>query len=387
MRNKTITSEYVSAGHPDKIADQISDAILDAYLVDDENVRAGIETMIKDNVVVLGGEVTSRATIDHEKVVRDVFENLKFPKDHHLGGGDVKIINLIGKQSPEIHKGVDKKKGVIGAGDQGFMVGYASNETRTYMPLGMALAKAIIKFLPRQGIGPDMKSQVIVDYDAEGNASIKNVLVSAMHQCGLQDLREVVETCLFGKEGALTAMTDFAPYLQGKDIDIVVNPCGEWRIGGPISDCGVTGRKLVVDQYGGYCNIGGGAFSGKDYSKVDRSGAYMARYIAKNIVAAGLCNTARVELAYTIGIPEPTAMNIAMDKNHKMILTLAEYLKKNVDMTPRGIFERFRGFSPRNAFLAGYGHFGADLRRYPLKKYQYPWEVTDLVDGIRSAVG
>lgn len=383
MRNRTVTSECVSAGHPDKIADRISDAILDAYLSEDMNVRAGIETMVKDNIVVLGGEVRSHATINHEKVVRGVFNRMKFPVDHHLRGGDIRVINLIGGQSNEIYSGLIKDNDIIGAGDQGFMVGYASDETSTYMPLGMELARRIIDLMPRY-FGPDMKSQVIVEYDAEGHASIKNILVSAMHQCDLQKMRDEVMDKVFGKHSLLSEMKDFAPYLKKRNFDIVVNPCGEWKTGGPIADCGVTGRKLVVDQYGGYCNIGGGAFSGKDFSKVDRSGAYMARYLAKNIVAAGLCHSAKVELAYTIGIPEPTAMNIQMDRNQEMIPDLIEFIKKKVDMTPRGMYVRFGGHVSRNEYLAEHGHFGVDVENKPWVRYIYAWEITDLIDIIRT---
>ena len=258
---KTITCESVSYAHPDKIADQLSDSILDEFLKKDPNAKCGIEVMIKDNVVVLGGEVSSTANVNYEEVVRNVFKELPFSKEHHLSPNEIKIINLIGKQSPEIHQGVVKEDGVIGAGDQGFCVGYASNESPTYMPLGHYLAKKICQYVASliPLYGPDAKSQVTIEYDEYGNAIVKNILVSTMNQNSIENCRkDITDFILENKVGIDENI--FNHYLKNDNYSILVNPCGEWRIGGPVSDCGVTGRKIVVDAFGGYCNVGGGAF-------------------------------------------------------------------------------------------------------------------------------
>ena len=230
MCKKTITSEYVSYGHPDKIADQISDAILDAYLEKDKNCRTGIEVMVKDNVVVLGGEVNSTATIHYDEIVRNVFKNLPFSKEHHLAPNEIKIINLIGKQSTEIHNGVDKGKGIIGAGDQGFMVGYASNETYTYMPLGHYLAKKICQYIASLTplYGPDTKSQVTVEYDENNIPTVKHILISTMHQNSLDNCRNDITKYIINNEINISQYI-FDNYIKNNnDLVIDVNPCGEW---------------------------------------------------------------------------------------------------------------------------------------------------------------
>ena len=271
-KNKVITSEYVSWGHPDKIADQIADQILDDLCRQDRNTRAGIEVMVKDNIVTLGGEVKTYADIDYEKSVRKVFEWLNFPESHNLAPEKIKVINLIGKQSPEISKMVDKDDGDIGAGDQGFMVGYASNEAPNYIPLGVYIAKRLCLgccqlLLDKHGAftqqhtmsGPDAKTQVVVSYDEDENPTIEYVLLSAMHPKGKLDrLRELVKDKFM--RGDFFDKDIYEKYIKKKSIKIEVNPCGEWTIGGPVADCGVTGRKIVVDQFGGYCNVGGGRY-------------------------------------------------------------------------------------------------------------------------------
>lgn len=388
MCKKTITSEYVSYGHPDKIADQISDAILDAYLEKDKNCRTGIEVMVKDNVVVLGGEVNSTATINYDEIVRNVFKNLPFSKEHHLAPNEIKIINLIGKQSTEIHNGVDKGKGIIGAGDQGFMVGYASNETYTYMPLGHYLAKKICQYIASLTplYGPDTKSQVTVEYDKNNNAAVKYILVSTMHQNNLNNCRNDIEKYIRNNEINLPKEI-FNKYIKNnKELTIVVNPCGEWRIGGPVSDCGVTGRKIVVDAYGGYCNVGGGCQSSKDFSKVDRSAAYMCRYLAKNIVATGICNTAKVELSYAIGVPNPCAINIELDINNNKSDKIITWIKGNVDLTPHGIIERFEGFYPRYYNTAKNGHYGYNVNGNEELEKLYPWEKIDIATPLQEII-
>lgn len=356
--NKLIASEFVSFGHPDKIADQIADAIVDVFLKKDENARTGIEVMVKDNIVVLGGEVNSIAKVDYDEIVRNVYSRLSFPQNHHLQPHEIKVINLIGKQSEEIHNGVDKDE-EIGAGDQGFMVGYASNETSVLMPLGYEMARTIGNYVANQDLwGPDTKSQVIVEYNDKNEAiGIHNILVSTMHQCSLECVREGVEIAIKNNLVGLDEDT-YNKFIKNKDIKIDVNPCGSWQIGGPVSDCGVTGRKLVVDSYGGYCNIGGGNYSGKDFSKVDRSGAYMARYLAKNIVASGFCDKCRVTLSYMIGVAEPCSVEIDANRNQELVPQLKKWIANNVDLTPKGIIKRFKNNIPSFEICSRVGHFG-----------------------------
>lgn len=385
-KNKLVVSEFVSYGHPDKIADQIADAILDAFLKKDENVRAGIEVMVKDNVVVLGGEINSNSSINYDSVVRNVFANLNFPANHHLTPNEIKIINLIGKQSEEIHSGVDKDD-TIGAGDQGFMVGYASNETSVYMPLGHYMAKTICNYVAnRDSWGPDTKSQVIVEYDENNKAvGIHSILVSTMHQCSLECVREGVELAIRNNFVGFDKNI-YERFIKNKDVKIDVNPCGSWQIGGPVSDCGVTGRKLVVDAYGGYCNIGGGNASGKEFSKVDRSAAYMARYLAKNIVASGFCDTARVTLSYMIGVAQPCSVEIDVNRNEDKLPQLKKWLSNNVDMTPKGIIDRLGGKYPQFYETSRDGHFGFDKSSLYINKVARNWENLDLVDDLKQFV-
>lgn len=391
MCKKIITSEFVSCGHPDKIADTIADSLLDAYLKGDKNTRAGIEVMVKDNTVVLGGEVLSNAVINYDTIVRSVFEDLRFPSNHHLQPENIKIINLIGKQSSEIHNGVDKSDEVIGAGDQGFVVGFASDDTEVYMPLGHFVAKKICQWVASQrdlGLGPDVKSQVIVERDETTCENvIKYILVSTMHteDADTNEVTKIIKNEIFNHNIGLGAKV-FEKYIKGKEneIEVVVNPCGAWHIGGPVSDCGITGRKLVVDQYGGYSNIGGGFFGGKDYTKVDRSAAYMARYIAKNIVASGIAKTAKVELSYVIGVPEPSSMNIDLGNAIEGINidALKKWIQKKVNLTPYGIMTKFNYSFPRNQFNEIWGFYGVDVNKNRNLEKFYPWETIDLADEI-----
>ena len=387
MSKKIITSEFVSSGHPDKIADVIGDALLDEYLKVDKDTRAGIEVMVKDNVVVLGGEVTSLAKIDYDTIIRKIYDVYNFPSSHNLNGKDIKIINLIGKQSTEIHSGVDKSDTEIGAGDQGFVVGFASNDTDVYMPLGHYLAKKICQYVSSQReyeLGPDTKTQVIIERDTETNENVvKSILVSTMHQCDLETCRSFVKKAiLFNNVGIENDL--FIKYVADKDIKIDVNPCGSWQIGGPVSDCGVTGRKLVVDQYGGYCNIGGGNLSAKDYSKVDRSAAYMARYIAKNIVAANIANTAKVEISYMIGVCEPCSLNIELDANKEKSNEIKEWVKEIVDLTPYGIMQKMKYAYPRNEKVQYMGYYGYNVENNDNLSRMFPWENLDLVEKLKE---
>lgn len=373
MKKGIITSEYVSCGHPDKIADQISDAILDEFIKQDENTRAGIETLVKDNVVVLGGEINSKGTVNYKEIVLKTIENLHFPLNHKLTPDNIKIVNLIGKQSEEIHSGVDKSEEEIGAGDQGFCVGFASDETDEYLPLATYISKKICRYIETvEGLGPDAKSQVTIDYNGE-TPKIVSILVSTMHNNNLAEVRGIV------KDAIITNKIGFPSNIFDKyeigSVPIVVNPCGEWHIGGPISDCGVTGRKIVVDQFGGYCNVGGGAFSGKDMTKVDRSAAYMARYIAKNLVAAGVCKTAKVEISYMIGVSKPSALNIEVTDCKVNVEDIITWVSEHIDITPKGIIQRFKTDEPLFYKTALKGHYGDN---------EYPWEKLDLVELIKG---
>ena len=392
---KIVTSEYVSYGHPDKVADQVSDALLDDYLTLDSNTRAGIETMIKDNIVIVGGEVKTEATnVNIEQTVRNVLDLVNYPDSHKLHGNDIKIINLIGEQSQEISKGVDRDDcDCIGAGDQGFVVGFASNETNEYMPLGVYIARQICKGVTLvDGLGPDVKTQVCVEYGARV-PKIKSIVVSTMHSDAfdIENVRRIIDNLIkTNRVGVNNVMDDevFFRYIKDKNIDYFINVNGTWVIGGPISDCGLTGRKIVVDQYGGYCNVGGGAFSGKDMSKVDRSGAYMCRYLAKNIVDAGLADEARVELSYVIGEPQPCAIKVELKNAHTTPIAnldkqIEMYIKEHVDLTPKGIIERFFpcGMKPVFFNTARNGHFG-----YNDNTALYPWEKLDLSDKLREYI-
>lgn len=388
---KTVVSEYVGFGHPDKVADQIGDALLDEYLRHDAQTRAGIEVMVKDNIVVLGGEVTSAASIDCEAVVRKVFARLPYPANHHLSPREIKVINLMGQQSSEISKGVDRENGEIGSGDQGFMVGYASNETPDYLPLGVHVAKKIcqhVAHLTDKGYGPDCKSQVIVNYDEEGCATIPSILVSTMHQNSLEQVRqEIID--IIANNGMNLNQQLFARYFQGNQTpEVTVNPCGGWHIGGSVSDCGVTGRKIVVDQFGGYAPVGGGNLHAKDMSKVDRSGAYMARYLAKNIVAAGIADTCRVELSYMIGSPQPSSVFIALNRNQQLVPMLTAWVSDHVDLSVKGIITRFDGSYPRYNNTAVNGNYGKTDQEMldPVIAKLYPWERTDLIDLLKTSL-
>ena len=381
---RTVVCEYVGFGHPDAVADQVSDALLDEFLKQDSNTRSGIEVMVKDNIIVLGGEVKSQGKIDYDSIVRKVFDNLPYPANHHLSADEIKVLNLIGKQSPEISRGVDKEDGTVAAGDQGFVVAMASNETEDYMPLGMHVAKKVCQYVASQtalGFGPDCKSQVITVYDEKGHAYIDSILVSTMHQGGLEADRKTIETMIRHNRMGFSeyVLTKYFLCTAHKP-KIIVNPNGEWRIGGSVSDCGMTGRKIVVNQFGGYCPVGGGNLGGKDLSKIDRSAAYMCRYLAKNIVAAGISDTAKVELSYMIGVPQPSSINIELNRNQDRIDDIIQWIKDHVDLSPSGIIRRFDGGYPRNLHTARYGHYGKTDKEMEDKAIAriYPWERTDI---------
>ena len=381
VSKRIVTSECVSFGHPDKIADQIADALLDEFTVYDRNTRAGIEVMVKDNIVVLGGEVSSKAVINYDTVVKEVFNDIEFPESHHLNPENIKIINLIGKQSPEISAKVDRSDENIGAGDQGFMVGYATNETPSYMPLGHYIARVLCNYFASfdNNFGPDCKTQVIVEYD-KNIVKVKDITVSVMNEYPLNDAIQLIKYCIISNKVELDK-TIYEKYIKGNnDISFHIMSGGEWKIGGPIADCGITGRKLAVDHYGGYCNISGGNLSGKDFSKVDRSASYMARYLAKNIVAAGIANEAKVTLSYTIGCIQSDSLCIEMDRNQEMIPQLTKWIMEHIDLSPKGIIDRFIGNGIISYYnLSKFGHFGIeDVGKVKMR----PWENIDIKEDI-----
>ena len=388
MSKKTVVCEYVGFGHPDVVADMVSDALLDEFLLQDPSTRAGIEVMVKDNIVVLGGEVNTRSKVDYDSTVRRVFASLPYPANHHLSADEIKVINLIGKQSPEISRGVDREDGIIGAGDQGWACAMASNETNDYLPLGVHIAKKICQYIASQtelGFGPDCKSQVIVVYDEKGHAKVDSILVSAMQRGDLETDRKTIETSIrCNKMGMDKIVFMKFIHLTADRPQIIVNPNGEWRIGGSVSDCGMTGRKIVVNQFGGYCSVGGGNLHGKDMSKVDRSAAYMCRYLAKNIVAAGVANTAKVELSYMIGVAQPSSIYVELTGSNYNVDDVTEWIKTNVDLSPIGIIWRFGGCYPRYFNTARYGHYGKTDEEMKDKQTAalYPWEKTDLTESL-----
>jgi S-adenosylmethionine synthetase len=372
---RLITTESVSIGHPDKVADQISDAILDAYLANDPNAKVAVETMVKDNCVVLGGEISSTFRADYEKIVKDTIKDIGYiDPEHGFYYKNVTLINLIGLQSPEINSAVLKNSEEdLGAGDQGFMTGYATNETDTYMPIGMYISKKLVDYVYSLNIsfGPDIKTQTTIEYGEDSNR-IHTLLVSTMHKKDIS-LDEVKDAITLAIKQNYIGLSKEVFDLMDENTKIIVNPAGSWNVGGPVSDCGVTGRKIVVDQYGPYCAVGGGAFSGKDPSKVDRSGAYLARYIAKNVVASGISDKCSVEIAYMIGIDKPASLNIntygKFDDSR-----LVEIVMQNFPMTPSEIINHFNLRTPIYNESAK-GHFGND---------SMPWEKLDKVEILSS---
>ena len=322
---RLFSTEQISKYHPDKFADQISDAILTECLSQDRDSHCGIETMVKDNTVVLGGEITTNAKVDYIDIVRRVADKLGYTVDA--------VINLVGKQSNEINEAVTSEK-KIGAGDQGIMFGYATAETESRLPFGFDLANKIISAIetdietnPNCPFKGDAKTQVTVDLDAEPTLdSVKTVLVSVCHKhmVTLDDVKAAVTKLIADIFG------------EHELPELIINPSGTWTLGGPTADCGLTGRKIVCDQYGGYCAVGGGAFSGKDPTKVDRSATYMARHLACKLIDIYQLKWCEVQLGYAIGIAEPVSVVVKNDKN----LPLEDYVRENYDLTPLGIIEK-----------------------------------------------
>ncbi len=376
------TSESVSKGHPDKVCDQISDAILDEILSKDKTARVACETYITRGLVIVGGEITTRTWVDVEQIARNVIKDIGYTDSKFGFNGDTcAVVNVIGKQSPDISQGVD----VGGAGDQGLMVGYAVNETLEYMPLPLVLANDILKNLEKARktktlpyVGPDAKSQVTVEYVDGKPMRVDTIVLSTQHTEDILDKTGNKITEKSKKEIEAVAILPAVKKWIDKDTKIYINPTGKFVIGGPQSDTGLTGRKIIVDTYGGRCPHGGGAFSGKDPTKVDRSAAYMARYIAKNIVAAKLASECTVQIAYAIGRDEPVGFYVDTDGTGTVAdEKLAAVARKIFPLTPRGIIEHFKLRSPIYLQTAAYGHFG---------RKGLPWETTDKVSALQKAV-
>ena len=372
------TSESVTEGHPDKMADQISDAVLDAILEQDSTARVACETLITTGLVVLAGEITTTAQINAQKIVRDTIDDIGY--NNALFGFDSNtcaVMNALGAQSPDIAQGVDTG----GAGDQGLMFGYACNETPELMPLPIQLAHHLTKKLSdirRSGeldyLRPDGKSQVTVEYRDGKPFRIDAVVISTQHadEVTTEQLRKDI------KEKVIIPTVP-AEYLDD-DTKYHINPTGRFVIGGPMGDAGVTGRKIIVDTYGGYAPHGGGAFSGKDPTKVDRSAAYMARYIAKNIVAAGLAEKVTVQLAYAIGVAEPVSVRVDTEGTGRVDEErLSELVREHFELTPKGIIETLDLRKPIFKQTAKFGHFGRTGD-------SFTWEKTDKADALLNAV-
>jgi len=367
------TSESVSEGHPDKIADQISDAVLDAILTQDKRGRVACETLVKTGVVIVAGEVTTSAWVDVEALVRKTVLDIGYDhSDMGFDGASCGVVNIIGKQSPDIAQGVDRKdEKKQGAGDQGLMFGYATNETDVLMPAAITLAHRLVKKqadVRKKGklswLRPDAKSQVTLRYENDAPVGIEAVVLSTQHSPDIstKTLREAVMEEIL------------KPVLPAKWIDkrtkYHINPTGRFVVGGPVGDCGLTGRKIIVDTYGGFARHGGGAFSGKDPSKVDRSAAYGARYVAKNIVAAGLAERCEVQLSYAIGVAEPTSIMVeTFGTGTVSNERLTALVRKHFDLTPYGLREMLDLVRPIYQKTAAYGHFGRT-------ESEFTWEST-----------
>ena len=379
------TSESVSEGHPDKVADQISDAVLDAMLEQDTNARVAVETMVKTGMVIIAGEVTTTAWVDLEDIVRRTVRDIGYnSSDVGFDSASCAVLNAIGKQSPDIAMGVDETDDhEQGAGDQGLMFGYASNETDVLMPAPITYAHRLVRRqaeVRKNGtlpwLRPDAKSQLSFRYEDDRPVGIDAIVLSTQHDpdISLEVLREAVMDEII------------MPVIPSEWLDqcprdnIHINPTGRFVIGGPVGDCGLTGRKIIVDTYGGMARHGGGAFSGKDPSKVDRSAAYASRYVAKNIVAAGLAERCEIQVSYAIGVAEPTSISVNTFGTGKTDESrLVELIREHFDLRPRGLVKMLDLLKPGYQSTAAYGHFGRDG--------EFSWENTDIADALRDAAG
>ena len=388
------TSESVSEGHPDKLADRISDAVLDAILTDDPHARVACETMVKTGVAIVGGEITTNAWVDLEDLVRGVIKDIGYTSSKVGYDGDTcGIINIIGKQSVDIAQGVDRKKPEDqGAGDQGLMFGYASNETEVLMPAPITFAHRLVErqaearksgLLP--WLRPDAKSQVTCRYENGKVVGIDAVVLSTQHDEDVtqEDLKEAVMELIV--KNVLPAN------LLHSDTQFHINPTGKFVIGGPVGDCGLTGRKIIVDTYGGMARHGGGAFSGKDPSKVDRSAAYAGRYVAKNIVAAGLADKCEIQVSYAIGVAQPTSISLNTFGTGKISDSkIIELVRQHFDLRPYAITNMLDLLHPMYQHTAAYGHFGREPFEMTVggKTFTaFPWEKTDRAAALKDAAG
>ncbi|MGB3138822.1 MAG: methionine adenosyltransferase [Nodosilinea sp.] len=377
------TSESVSEGHPDKMADQISDAVLDAILQEDLNARVAVETLVKTGMAIIAGEVRTNTYVDLEDIVRNVILSIGYDSsDVGFDGASCAVLNAIGKQSSDIAVGVDEAADKdLGAGDQGLMFGYATSETDTLMPAPIYYAHRLVErqaHLRKQGVlpwlRPDAKSQVTLRYENLKPVAIEAVVLSTQHDPDISqaDIREAV------MEEIIKPVLPNA-WLHA-DTCYHINPTGQFIIGGPVGDCGLTGRKIIVDTYGGMARHGGGAFSGKDPTKVDRSAAYAGRYVAKNIVAAGLADRCEIQVSYAIGVAQPTSISINTFGTGKIAdRAIAELVSKHFDLRPQGLIDMLNLRRPIYQQTAAYGHFGRE-------KPDFTWEKTDKAELLKVAL-
>ena len=383
MSKKVFTSESVSEGHPDKVADQVSDAIVAALIAEDPNSRVACETLIKTGMVVVAGEVRTSASPDIEEIVRATIADIGYD-DMEIGfdASSCTFVNALGQQSKDIAMGVDESENhEQGAGDQGLMFGYASNETDSLMPAPIDYSHRLVKkqadarrsSLPF--LRPDAKSQLTFSYDSEGKpTAIEAIVLSTQHN------PEISQAVL--KEAVMEEI--IKPVIpdnwMNKDTNVFINPTGQFIIGGPVGDCGLTGRKIIVDTYGGMARHGGGAFSGKDPSKVDRSAAYAGRYVAKNIVAAGLADKCELQVSYAIGLAEPTSINVETFGTGKIAdEKIIDLIRENFDLRPKGLIAMLELKKPIYKKTAAYGHFGRN-------ENEFSWEKTDKKEALASAL-
>ena len=404
MSESLFTSESVSEGHPDKVADQISDAVLDAILAQDKHARVACETLVKTGVAIIAGEVTTSAWVDLEDLVREVITSIGYTSSRvGFDGATCGVMNLIGKQSVHIAMGVDgsedsrKRPEDQGAGDQGLMFGYACNETDVLMPAPVQYAHRLMERqaeVRKNGelpwLRPDAKSQVTLRYRDGKPVGIDAVVLSTQHdpEISQKDLREAVMELIIKR----VLPTEWL----GESTQYHINPTGQFIIGGPVGDCGLTGRKIIVDTYGGYARHGGGAFSGKDPSKVDRSAAYAGRYVAKNIVAAGLADKCEIQISYAIGVAEPTSISVTTFGTGKVDdATIEKLVRAHFDLRPYAIQTMLDLLHPMYRATAAYGHFGREPVEMTYEDKHgnrdtftaFPWERTDKAEALRADAG
>ncbi|MBU5637683.1 methionine adenosyltransferase [Geomonas sp. Red69] len=386
MKDFIFTSESVSEGHPDKVADQVSDAILDAILAQDPKSRVACETLVTTGMAVIAGEITTNAIIDYPKIVRETIREIGY-NDSAMGFDweTCAVLTSIDKQSPDIAQGVTEGEGMFkeqGAGDQGLMFGFACNETPELMPMSILMAHKLVSRLAdvrKTGVldflRPDSKSQVSIQYIDDKPVHVDTVVISSQHS------PEVSYEMI--KEGIIEEVVKkiIPANLMDANTKFLINPTGRFVIGGPMGDCGLTGRKIIVDSYGGHGAHGGGAFSGKDPSKVDRSAAYMGRYVAKNLVASGVCERCEVQVAYAIGVAEPVSVMVDCNGTGKIpSKRISEIVREVFDLRPRAIIEQLDLLRPIYKKTAAYGHFGRELP-------EFTWERTDKAALIREKAG